>query len=350
MLIRIKQYKTRFLEALAERDSSFIVLRLLSAAFNPQNAVSIFGIVAFAVLFCLNWGFERSVKIVPQKLASVLEWSFDSERKLELSSFEILEKPNELFLEDNFRKELKNQKLGFKNKNERLTNVLLYSVKNKESEKLKTVEFHLEIILKKIIPVFTNQPVDISNIELAIEPNSAINLETIDSTWETNAELSATEKNEFYHPQKVLILGQIKEIGLSDLQIKNEPENIQKNSISWEFEKDTFEIRILENIHIEKWTWKQIQEKLEEIKSVKLQNNIPSFFAGAKERLLYLPRRTQPNLKNYEITSLNPDYIWKYSNFLILDHSLEAPNLNRKLMRYYSIQMNGPPPGNQLQV
>ncbi|EMG11638.1 hypothetical protein LEP1GSC151_5880 [Leptospira interrogans serovar Grippotyphosa str. LT2186] len=55
-------------------------------------------------MFCLNWGFERSVKIVPQKLASVLEWSFDSERKLELSSFEILEKPNELFLEDNFRK------------------------------------------------------------------------------------------------------------------------------------------------------------------------------------------------------------------------------------------------------
>lgn len=314
------------------------------------GVVSVFGITAFVVLFFLNLDLERSLKTVPQNLDLVLEWSFELDHKLESSSFEIPEKSNESFLEDGSREKLENQEFGFKDKDTRLTNVLLDSFKDKESEKLKTFEFDLELILEKIIPVFTNQSVNISNIELTIEPNSAVNLETIDSTWETTAELSATEKNEFYHPQKVLILDQLKEIGLSDLQIKNEPENIQKNSVSWEFEKDTFEIRIVENIHIESWAWKQIQEKLDEIKSVKLQNNIPSLFAGDKERLLYLPRRIQSNLKSLEAASVSPSYTWKDSDFLILDHSLEAPNLNRKLMRYYSIQMNGPPPGNQLQV
>ncbi|WP_420323977.1 hypothetical protein [Leptospira noguchii] len=113
----------------------------------------------------------------------------------------------------------------------------------------------------------------------------------------------------------------------------------------WELGNDTFEIRILENVHIERWAWNQIQEKLEEFKNSRLQNNIPSLAKGVKEGLLFFPRRTQSNFKSQDVISAHSGYTWKDSYFLILDHFLETPKINRKWMRYYSIHLNGPPFG-----
>ncbi|URD71507.1 hypothetical protein LIX26_13905 [Leptospira borgpetersenii] len=125
---------------------------------------------------------------------------------------------------------------------------------------------------------------------------------------------------------------------------------------SWELQTDTFEIRILENVNIEKWVWIQIQEKLKEIKNKTLQNKAPSLFASGKEILLYFPRRdesrrkNQPNPKKQEIVSTLSGYIRKDSNSLILERFLEVPNVNRKQMRYYAIRTNGPPPTVHKQV
>lgn len=127
------------------------------------------------------------------------------------------------------------------------------------------------------------------------------------------------------------------ELGMSD-------ETLSGFSL-WELGNDTFEIRILENIHIERWAWNQIQEKLEEFKNSRLQNNIPSLAKGVKEGLLFFPRRTQSNFKSQDVVSAHSGYTWKDSYFLILDHFLETPKINRKWMRYYSIHLNGPPFG-----
>ncbi|EMO40434.1 hypothetical protein LEP1GSC186_4781 [Leptospira noguchii serovar Autumnalis str. ZUN142] len=127
------------------------------------------------------------------------------------------------------------------------------------------------------------------------------------------------------------------ELGMSD-------ETLSGFSL-WELGNDTFEIRILENIHIERWAWNQIREKLEEFKNSRLQNNIPSLAKGVKEGLLFFPRRTQSNFKSQDVISAHSGYTWKDSYFLILDHFLETPKINRKWMRYYSIHLNGPPFG-----
>ncbi|WP_235595553.1 hypothetical protein [Leptospira noguchii] len=127
------------------------------------------------------------------------------------------------------------------------------------------------------------------------------------------------------------------ELGMSD-------ETLSGFSL-WELGNDTFEIRILENIHIERWAWNQIQEKLEEFKNSRLQNNIPSLAKCVKEGLLFFPRRTQSNFKSQDVISAHSGYTWKDSYFLILDHFLETPKINRKWMRYYSIHLNGPPFG-----
>ncbi|WP_080600616.1 hypothetical protein, partial [Leptospira santarosai] len=39
-------------------------------------------------------------------------------------------------------------------------------------------------------------------------------------------------------------------------------------SVPWEWETDTFEIRILENMNIERWVWKHIQETFQEVRTV----------------------------------------------------------------------------------
>ncbi|WP_423202002.1 hypothetical protein [Leptospira noguchii] len=96
----------------------------------------------------------------------------------------------------------------------------------------------------------------------------------------------------------------------------------------WELGNDTFEIRILENIHIERWAWNQIQEKLEDFKNSRLQNNIPSLAKGVKESLLFFPRRTQSNLKSQEVVFVHSGYTWKDSYFLMLDYFLKAPTIN----------------------
>ncbi|EMM73085.1 hypothetical protein LEP1GSC038_2410 [Leptospira weilii str. 2006001855] len=126
--------------------------------------------------------------------------------------------------------------------------------------------------------------------------------------------------------------------------------------VSWEMESDTFEIRILENIHIESWAWNHIREKLDEIKNKTFKSNAPSLFASGKEMLLYLPRRdesrrkSRPNPNKQEFVFENPGNTRKDSNSLILNHSLEIPNINRKQMRYYAIRTNGPPPTDHKQV
>ncbi|QDK28606.1 hypothetical protein [Leptospira weilii] len=126
--------------------------------------------------------------------------------------------------------------------------------------------------------------------------------------------------------------------------------------VSWEMESDTFEIRILENIHIESWAWNHIREKLDEIKNKTFKSNAPSLFASGKEMLLYFPRRdesrrkSRPNPNKQDFVFENPGNTRKDSNSLILNHSLEIPNINRKQMRYYAIRTNGPPPTDHKQV
>ncbi|EMM72579.1 hypothetical protein LEP1GSC038_4851 [Leptospira weilii str. 2006001855] len=126
--------------------------------------------------------------------------------------------------------------------------------------------------------------------------------------------------------------------------------------VSWEMESDTFEIHILENIHIESWAWNHIREKLDEIKNKTFKSNAPSLFASGKEMFLYFPRRdesrrkSRPNPNKQDFVFENPGNTRKYSNSLILIHSLEIPNINRKQMRYYAIRTNGPPPTDHKQV
>ncbi|EMO33965.1 hypothetical protein LEP1GSC175_1068, partial [Leptospira santarosai str. HAI821] len=47
-------------------------------------------------------------------------------------------------------------------------------------------------------------------------------------------------------------------------------------SVPWEWETDTFEIRILENMNIERWVWEHIQETFQEVRTVKLETSFPS--------------------------------------------------------------------------
>ncbi|MDI7238041.1 hypothetical protein QMM95_18665, partial [Leptospira santarosai] len=56
-------------------------------------------------------------------------------------------------------------------------------------------------------------------------------------------------------------------------------------SVPWEWETDTFEIRILENMNIERWAWKHIQEPFQEVRTVNLETSFPSLTESAKERL-----------------------------------------------------------------
>ncbi|MDI7157309.1 hypothetical protein QMM53_12255, partial [Leptospira santarosai] len=72
-------------------------------------------------------------------------------------------------------------------------------------------------------------------------------------------------------------------------------------SVPWEWETDTFEIRILENMNIERWVWKHIQETFQEVRTVKLETSFPSLTESAKERLLYLPRRDQTRKNPHEL-------------------------------------------------
>ncbi|WP_061224595.1 hypothetical protein [Leptospira weilii] len=144
-----------------------------------------------------------------------------------------------------------------------------------------------------------------------------------------------------------------------DRVLKNRTSTLLESKVdfvSWEMEADTFEIRILENVNIEFWAWNHIREKLDEIKNKTFKSNAPSLFAIAKEMLLYFPRRdesrrkSRPNPNKQDFVFENPGNVRKDSNSLILNHSLEIPNINRKQMRYYAIRTNGPPPTEHKQV
>ncbi|MDI7191577.1 hypothetical protein QMM40_18165, partial [Leptospira santarosai] len=115
---------------------------------------------------------------------------------------------------------------------------------------------------------------------------------------------------------------------------------------------DTFEIRILENMNIERWVWKHIQEPFQEVRTVNLETSFPSLTASAKERLLYLPRRDQTRKNPHELAreSEHKDTDSKGSSFKIGLPRFPSLRIDRKQMRYYAIQINGPPPTDHKQV
>ncbi|MDI7197865.1 hypothetical protein QMM61_14330 [Leptospira santarosai] len=123
-------------------------------------------------------------------------------------------------------------------------------------------------------------------------------------------------------------------------------------SVPWEWETDTFEIRILENMNIERWAWKHIQEPFQEVRTVNLETSFPSLTESAKERLLYLPRRDQTRKNPHELAreSVYKDTDSKSSIFKTDLPRFPSLRIDRKQMRYYAIQINGPPPTDHKQV
>ncbi|MDI7215302.1 hypothetical protein [Leptospira santarosai] len=123
-------------------------------------------------------------------------------------------------------------------------------------------------------------------------------------------------------------------------------------SVSWEWETDTFEIRILENMNIERWVWKHIQEPFQEVRTVNLETSFPSLSESAKERLLYLPRRDQTRKNPHELARESEHKNWDSKGSIFKTDLPRFPSLriDRKQMRYYAIQINGPPPTDHKQV
>ncbi|EMP01574.1 hypothetical protein [Leptospira santarosai] len=123
-------------------------------------------------------------------------------------------------------------------------------------------------------------------------------------------------------------------------------------SVPWEWETDTFEIRILENMNIERWVWEHIQETFQEVRTVNLETSFPSLSESAKERLLYLPRRDQTRKNPHELAreSEHKNTDSKGSIFKTDLPRFPSLRIDRKQMRYYAIQINGPPPTDHKQV
>ncbi|AZQ03258.1 hypothetical protein [Leptospira mayottensis] len=208
----------------------------------------------------------------------------------------------------------------------------------------------LEQVQSKTIPTIRQ---DVAVLETGFEEETANPQKAIESV----SDLRFKEKVNNRFSETVTNQKEVLNLEFNSDSSKNTEHRFGKvedmlDSASWEWKADTFEIRILENVNIEKWAWEYIREKSEEIKTGRLQNNLPSSLSENVERTpLYPPRRDQSNLKNQKVTSINSGDTRKHSDFLILlSHLLEVPNLNRKLMRYYSIRMNGPPPTVHKQV
>ncbi|WP_046943366.1 hypothetical protein [Leptospira santarosai] len=123
-------------------------------------------------------------------------------------------------------------------------------------------------------------------------------------------------------------------------------------SVPWEWETDTFEIRILENMNIDRWVWEHIQETFQEVRTVNLETSFPSLSESAKERLLYLPRRDQTRKNPHELARKSEHKNWdsKSSSFKTDLPRFPSLRIDRKQMRYYAIQINGPPPTDHKQV
>ncbi|EMJ95731.1 hypothetical protein, partial [Leptospira alstonii] len=99
------------------------------------------------------------------------------------------------------------------------------------------------------------------------------------------------------------------------------------NIPSWELGEDSYRIRILENINIERWAWENIQEKQNEVKNGNLQNDFPSLVANENARLLFPPSREEQrknkNKQNVAGTFRNENGNRPYleHNFIILQYS-----------------------------
>ncbi|AVQ13350.1 Uncharacterized protein XB16_3051 [Leptospira santarosai] len=123
-------------------------------------------------------------------------------------------------------------------------------------------------------------------------------------------------------------------------------------SVPWEWETDMFEIRILENMNIDRWVWEHIQKAFQEVRTVNLETSSPSLTASAKEKLLYLPRRDQTRKNPHELArkSEHKNTDSKSSSFKTDLPRFPSLRIDRKQMRYYAIQMHGPPPTDHKQV
>nr|EMN22613.1 hypothetical protein LEP1GSC063_0039 [Leptospira santarosai serovar Arenal str. MAVJ 401] len=128
------------------------------------------------------------------------------------------------------------------------------------------------------------------NLERKIQPgrlrNDKLQTETIGSLQNTFEIHDAPS-------DPILIKGSVVDLKTLDLT--------SLYSVPWEWETDTFEIRILENMNIERWVWKHIQEPFQEVRTVNLETSFPSLSESAKERLLYLPRRDQTRKNPHEL-------------------------------------------------
>lgn len=373
MVERIKRYKPRF-----------------------AGAISIFGIAAFLILFYWKSNFGSAHNLSTTTLDSALEWSFEPERKLE--SFRIREKLRDSFLVDDFR-----EKPDFTNPPEAAGNTELVTnsinTKIQNTWELPHEETHstnnLEVTgaweagaeLTLIEETEISNREKVANLEIETgngsqenEKKSAIkrqnesnNLSKSDflnrnpvttSTDFSNqkSEKETVDRVSNPNPDRVL-KNRTSKTEVEVLERRNEILNLESkvnrdllDSASWETETDSFAIRILENINIEKWAWNHIREKLDEIKNKTFKNNAPSLFANGKEMLLYFPRRDESRRKNQpkpnkqDFVFQNPDNTHKNSDYITFNRSLEVPNVNRKQMRYYAIQTSGPPPTDHKQV
>ncbi|AVV79205.1 hypothetical protein [Leptospira santarosai] len=178
------------------------------------------------------------------------------------------------------------------------------------------------------------------NLELKVQPrlrNGKLRNETIDSlqnTFEIHDALS----------DPILIRGSVVDLKTLDLT--------SLYSVPWEWETDTFEIRILENMNIDRWVWEHIQKAFQEVRTVNLETSFPSLSESAKEKLLYLPRRDQTRKNPHELAreSVYKNTDSKSSSFKTDLPRFPSLRIDRKQMRYYAIQMHGPPPTDHKQV
>ncbi|AVV49800.1 Uncharacterized protein XB17_01204 [Leptospira santarosai] len=142
----------------------------------------------------------------------------------------------------------------------------------------------------------------------------------------------------------ILIRGSVVDLKMLDLT--------SLYSVPWEWETDTFEIRILENMNIDRWVWEHTQETFQEVRTVNLETSFPSLSESAKEKLLYLPRRDQTRKNPHELARKSEHKNWdsKSSSFKTDLPRFPSLRIDRKQMRYYAIQINGPPPTDHKQV
>ncbi|ASV11343.1 hypothetical protein B2G51_05720 [Leptospira santarosai] len=178
------------------------------------------------------------------------------------------------------------------------------------------------------------------NLELKVQPrlrNGKLRNETIGSLQNTFEIHDAPS-------DPILIRGSVVDLKTLDLT--------SLYSVPWEWETDTFEIRILENMNIDRWVWEHIQETFQEVRTVNLETSFPSLSESAKEKLLYLPRRDQTRKNPHELArkSEHKNTDSKSSSFKTDLPRFPSLRIDRKQMRYYAIQMHGPPPTDHKQV